>query len=147
MTVSHSTRTFAYSGVLTNTLRQGFEEITARISNRDGVVHASWLTVLSDPVRLNLLCCLCEVEAATAGELAPRAHIGERTTRRHLEALVGLGLTDERRGQSDGETPGRPAASYALSAAARQRVLALFELLRQPLEPARTPSPAPPRGR
>ncbi|HEX6780614.1 MAG TPA: helix-turn-helix domain-containing protein [Solirubrobacterales bacterium] len=103
-------------------------------------VHASWHAVLSDPVRLNLLRCLCEVEAAvTSGELAPRAHTSERTVRRHLDALVELGLADERRGQSDGETPGRPAASYSLHAGTRRQARALFDLLSQPL--GRSPSP------
>jgi predicted ArsR family transcriptional regulator len=97
-------------------------------------VHPSWLAVLSDPVRLNLLRCLAETEAAmTSGDLAPRAHTSERTVRRHLDALVELGLAEERRGQSDGETRGRPAASFALAAPARQAISALFELLSQPL--------------
>ncbi len=111
--------------------------MTARISGGGGTVHASWLAVLSDPVRLNVLRCLCEMGTVTAAELAPRAHTSERAVRRHLDALVELGLADGRRGQSDGETPGRPAASYTLSAAARERVLALFELLSEPLGSAR----------
>lgn len=103
--------------------------MAARISKQGTAVDPSWLAVLSDPVRLSLLRCLCEVEAASAAELAPRAHTGERTARRHLEALVGLGLAEELEGRSDGETPGRPAASYALPGAVRERALALFELL------------------
>ncbi len=110
-------------------------------------VHPSWLPVLSDPVRLNLLRCLCEVETVTTGELAPKAHTSERTVRRHLDVLVELGLAEERRGQSDGETPGRPAASYTLRAATREQARALFDLLSQPLGPSRRPSSAPPAGR
>lgn len=121
--------------------------MAAGISKQGRAVHPSWMAVLSDPIRLNLLLSLCEVEAASAGELAPRAHTGERTARRHLEALVRLGLAEELEGQSDGETPGRPAASYALPATVRQRALSLFEVLMQPLEPARPQFPSPPRGR
>jgi predicted ArsR family transcriptional regulator len=120
----------------------------ARISDTRGSVHPSWLAVLSDPVRLNLLRGLCEVEAtATAAELAPRAHASERTLRRHLDILVELGLAEERRGESDGETQGRPAASYALRASARDQTTALFDLLSQPLGPGGPPRPTPPRDR
>ncbi len=111
-------------------------------------VHESWLAVLSDPVRLDLLRCLCEMEAVTPGELAPKVHASERTVRRHLEILAAIGMAEERKGASDGETPGRPAANFALTATARQGVRALFELLSQPLgSPAHPPSSVPPLGR
>jgi predicted ArsR family transcriptional regulator len=120
----------------------------AKVKTEVSKVHPSWLAVLSDPVRLNLLRCLCEAETAmSSGELAPRAHTGERTVRRHLEALVELGLAEERRGQSDGETPGRPAAAYTLVAAARQQAQTLFDLLSRPFGPSPPPSSAPPAGR
>jgi predicted ArsR family transcriptional regulator len=117
------------------------------MADRDGAVHADWLVVLSDPIRLNLLRCLCELEEVSTAQLAPRAHTSQRTVRRHLDVLVELGLVEERQGQSDGETPGRPAASYVLSAATRRRALDLFDLLSQPLGPSRQPSSAPPRDR
>jgi DNA-binding transcriptional ArsR family regulator len=116
-------------------------------SDRNGTVHPSWLPVLTDPVRLNLLRCLCGVGTVTAPELMPLANASERTVRRHLEVLVELGLAEERRGQSDGETRGRPAASYTLSVPARRQVLALFDLLRQPLGGALPPSTQPPPAR
>lgn len=116
-----------------------------RVADIRGTIDSSWLGVLSDPVRLNLLRCLCEVEAVTTTELAPRAHTSERTVRRHLEALVELGLAEEWQGESDGETPGRPAARYALLATVREQALTLFELLSQPLGPARPPTPRPAR--
>ncbi len=123
-----------------------------RISTGAGTVHPSWLAVLSDPVRLNLLRCLCEAQGSmTSGELAPMAHTSERTVRRHLDALVELGLAEERRGRSDGETPGRPAASFTLSSAVRQATAALFDLLSRPLGEPPSLSPPPtrvlPRGR
>jgi predicted ArsR family transcriptional regulator len=121
--------------------------MAGRANNWNRTVEPGWIAVLSDPVRLSLLRCLCEVEAASAGELAPRAHTGERTARRHLEAMVRLGLVEESRAESDGETPGRPAASYGLASGVRERAGALFELLSMPLAPARRPSPSPPRGR
>lgn len=121
----------------------------ARISPGAGTVHPSWLAVLSDPVRLNLLRCLCEAERAlSSGELAPRAHTSERTVRRHLDALAELGLVDQRHGESDGETPGRPATCFTLPAGVREATLALFDLLSRPLgESDRRPRTAPPRGR
>ena len=120
----------------------------ARISTGAGTVHPSWLAVLSDPVRLNLLRCLSEAQGPmTSGELAPEAHTSERTVRRHLDALVELGLAEERGGQSDGETPGRPAASFTLSSAVRQATLALFDLLSRPLGPSPPPSRVQTRGR
>lgn len=108
-----------------------------RASDTRGMVHPSWLAVLSDPVRLNLLRCLGEVEMASAAQLAPRAHASERTLRRHLDTLVELGLAEEHRGESDGETQGRPAAGYTLSALAREQTEALFDLLSRPLGPVR----------
>ena len=118
----------------------------ARLSDRGGTVHPSWLAVLSDPVRLSLLRCLGEMETATAAQLAPRAHASERTLRRHLDTLIALGLAREHRGESDGQTQGRPAASYSLPAVARGQVTALFDLLSQPLGLAGQPSSETPRG-
>jgi predicted ArsR family transcriptional regulator len=112
----------------------------AGVSDIGGRIDPRWLGVLSDPVRLNLLRCLCEVQAVTTTELAPKAHTSERTVRRHLEALVGLGLAEEWRGESDGETPGRPAARYALLPRVREQALALFELLSRPLGSAPPPN-------
>jgi len=111
--------------------------MTARIPTGAEEVHPSWLAVLSDPVRLNLLRCLCEAEGPmTSRELAPKAHTSERTVRRHLDALVELGLTEQRSGQSDGETPGRPATAFSLSSSAREALVTLFDLLRRPLGPS-----------
>lgn len=91
-------------------------------------------------MRLNLLCCLDGLEAVSAAQLAPKAHTSVRTVRRHLEALVELGLADEKRGKSDGETTGRPAASYMLSVSAREQTAVLFDLLSRPLGPADPPN-------
>lgn len=108
-------------------------EAAAATADGNDPIHASWLAVLTDPVRLSLLRCLSRLGEMTTPELALRAHTSESTARRHLDAMVELGLVRERRGQSDGETPGRPAASYALSRAAQGQLTALFELLSRPL--------------
>lgn len=83
-----------------------------------------WLRGIADPVRLSVLHRLSEVERATAGELAARCQTSRPTLRRHLEAMVAIGLIEERAGESDGETPGRPAARFSLAASVRESVCA-----------------------
>jgi predicted ArsR family transcriptional regulator len=92
-------------------------------------IDPSWIAVLTDPVRLVVLRSLCRLGAATISELSRYSHTSDRTTRRHLEALVALGVAHEHRGQRDGITPGRPATRFAIDADAREQVTALFELL------------------
>ncbi len=73
------------------------------------------LEAVADPVRLHILRTLSAVPDATAAELAQRGLASNRTLRRHLEALVVYGVIDEREGESDGQTPGRPATRFSLS--------------------------------
>ena len=104
-------------------------------SDANNTVHPSWVGVLTDPVRLGILHAMCELGAATPLQLSTHCHTSDRTVRRHLEALVALGLAREQRGERDGLTPGRPASRFVLDGEAEERVAALFELLSEPLGP------------
>lgn len=81
-----------------------------------------WLHGVADPVRLNVIHRLCKVELATAAELAIGCQTSKPTLRRHLGAMVAIGLIEEQAGESDGETAGRPAARFSLSPGVRQSV-------------------------
>lgn len=100
-------------------------------------VHPTWLEVLADPVRLDVLFALSATGAGSAGEVARRCHASERTVKRHLEALVALGLVRRSRGESNSERPGRPPTRFILDGAVRERAEAMFALLSQPPGPSR----------
>jgi DNA-binding transcriptional ArsR family regulator len=87
-----------------------------------------WLEVIADPIRLGILRSLSEVKEATTSDLATWGQASSQTLRRHLEALVSLGVIHEHPAQSDGETPGRPAARFSLSPEVRESVQSIFEL-------------------
>lgn len=113
----------------------------------DSVVHSSWLDVLTDPVRLGILRTLCQQGVTRTADLMSSTHASERTLRRHLDALVAVGVVQEIRGESDGETPGRPASRFALETRTQESAAALFKLLEQPLALGLRRSPAPARDR
>jgi predicted ArsR family transcriptional regulator len=100
-----------------------------------GVVHPSWLEVLTDPIRLDVVFALSSLGAGSAGEVARCCHATERTVKRHLDTLVSLGLARESR-FTDGERPGRPPTRFILDEKVRSRVTALFVLLKHPLVPS-----------
>lgn len=81
-----------------------------------------WLTVVADPVKLHIVRVLSEVDEATAADLTSVGFASHQTLRRHLESLVTFGVISESPGRSDGETPGRPAARFALAPAIRENV-------------------------
>jgi DNA-binding transcriptional ArsR family regulator len=83
---------------------------------------ARWLEVIADPIRLGILRSLSQVEEATTSDLASAGQASSQTLRRHLEALVALGVIHEHPAISDGETPGRPAARYSLAPDVRESV-------------------------
>jgi predicted ArsR family transcriptional regulator len=85
-----------------------------------------WLDVVADPVRLQILRSLSEIDEATASELALRSPASHQTLRRHLEALEAFGVIQARPGVSDGETGGRPAARFRLTSAVRESVCSAF---------------------
>ncbi len=85
-----------------------------------------WLDVVADPVRLQILRSLSQVDEATASELATRSQASYQTLRRHLEVLGAFGVIEERPGKSDGETSGRPAARFRLSPDVRESVSSVF---------------------
>jgi DNA-binding transcriptional ArsR family regulator len=87
-----------------------------------------WLEVIADPIRLGILRSLSEVKEATTSDLAAWGQASSQTLRRHLEALVSLGVIREHPARSDGETPGRPAARFSLSTEVRESVQAVFEV-------------------
>jgi DNA-binding transcriptional ArsR family regulator len=82
----------------------------------------SLLEAVADPIRLQILRALSAVPEATAAELAQWSQSNYRTLRRHLETLMIFGVLEERRGESDGQTPGRPAARFRLSESARHGI-------------------------
>lgn len=81
-----------------------------------------WLDAVADPVRIGILRSLSEVAEATVPELLASSHVSKQTLRRHLEALVALGVVDELTGESDGQTAGRPATRYRLRPDVRESV-------------------------
>jgi predicted ArsR family transcriptional regulator len=76
---------------------------------------ADWLSAVADPTRVHILRALSQRGMATAADLAASAAASHQTLRRHLDALVVTGVLREHPGQSDGETPGRPASRFSLS--------------------------------
>jgi DNA-binding transcriptional ArsR family regulator len=92
----------------------------------DGGGAAGWLEVVADPIRLGILRSLSEVTEATTADLATRGQASSQTLRRHLEALVSVGVIDEHPACSDGETPGRPAARFSLPREVRESVRSVF---------------------
>lgn len=88
--------------------------------------------MITDPVRLSLVRALLELRIASAAELSRHSHTSDRSVRRHLEALVALGLAHRVEGMCDGLTTGRPAERFTLEPAAQEQTAALFELLSEP---------------
>lgn len=87
-----------------------------------------WLELVADPVRLQILRSLVRVEESTASDLVVSARTSSPTLRRHLEVLVVGGLVSKREGESDGETPGRPAVKFQLSPRVRAEVASVLDL-------------------
>jgi DNA-binding transcriptional ArsR family regulator len=85
-----------------------------------------WLFVVADPVRVHILRALIAVNEATAADLASWGQASNQTLRRHLEALIANGVLHERPGESDGKTPGRPAARFSLHPDVRESVESVF---------------------
>lgn len=83
--------------------------------------------MIADPVRLGILRSLSQVKDATASDLADSGQASSQTLRRHLEALVSLGVIDEHPARSDGETPGRPAVRFSLPEEVRESVRSVFD--------------------
>ncbi|HKH64317.1 MAG TPA: helix-turn-helix domain-containing protein [Solirubrobacterales bacterium] len=100
---------------------QGFKKTTSVFSAPPGVIVG-----IADPVRLELIRRLTEVEEATAAELNECCEASKPTVRRHLEALVAVGLVAAVEGTSDGYTPGRPATRFSLTPEISASVRALL---------------------
>ena len=89
--------------------------------------RGGWLHGVADPVRLGVLRGLTALERATAAELAAHCQASMPTMRRHLGALVAIGLIEQEAGESDGETQGRPAARFSLNPQLRPSVESVFQ--------------------
>jgi predicted ArsR family transcriptional regulator len=90
--------------------------------------RAGWLNLVADPIRLHILRSLAEVGNATATDLANWGRASNQTMRRHLDAMVAFGVVDEQAGESDGQTPGRPAARFSLRPGIRESVRGVFDI-------------------
>jgi predicted ArsR family transcriptional regulator len=100
-------------------VRKPLEEATSPLAGH-------WLEVIAEPVRLSILRSLSEIPKATTAELATRVIASNQTLRRHLEALVALGVIEEHPPRSDGETRGRPATRFSLTLEVRESVRSLL---------------------
>ncbi len=87
---------------------------------------ARWLEVVADPIRLGILRSLSKIDEATTSDLAAQGQASSQTLRRHLDALVCLGVIEEHPAKSDGETPGRPATRYSLPLEVRESVRSIL---------------------
>src|SRR5262245_43113738 len=96
----------------------------------------NWLDTVAEPTRLYILLSLLATPNATVADLLD-GWSSAPTLRRHLAALVSGGVIDERPGESDGETPGRPAARFRLAPEVRDGLTAaLSASIRPDREPA-----------
>ena len=86
----------------------------------------SWLEAIADPIRLQILRSLSHMSDASAADLATYGQASSQTMRRHLEAMVAIGVIRERAGESDGQTPGRPASRFSLHPDVRESVRGVF---------------------
>ena len=110
----------------------------------DERIDPSWLEILTDPIRLDVLFALSSTGSGSTAEIAECCHASERTVRRHLDALVALGFAREAQHDAEAEKPGRPPARFILDGLVRDRVRTLFDLLGEPLasSPRRAPGNA-----
>lgn len=88
----------------------------------------AWLWAVVDPVRLEILRVLAASRDATVTGLARRSGATPRTLRRHLDALVAVGVVCEQPGNADGFTPGRPPSRFSLDPRLRPSVAGAFGL-------------------
>lgn len=104
--------------------------------------EATWLDVISYPVRLEVISTLVALVEASASEIIDRSHASDPTVRRHLDALIDLGVVGERQSRGDGITPGRPPTLFLLLPNVRDEAAALLDALKRPIgtAPQRTPS-------
>jgi DNA-binding transcriptional ArsR family regulator len=111
--------------------------VTVPSNGNDSPRTARWLEVIADPIRLTILRSLSQVEEATASDLATWSQASSQTLRRHLEALVSLGVIREHPARSDGETPGRPPARFSLPVEMRESVRSVLAATAPGRDPGR----------
>ena len=88
--------------------------------------HPAWLEGVADPVRLIVLRLLSQADEVTAPEMERHCRVSSPTMRRHLDALVAVGVIEARQGESDGERVGRPPVRFSLAPAIRDSVRAVL---------------------
>ena len=88
--------------------------LSMEIVQRHGVSRLEWLEGIADPVKLGVVRALVLTRPATVSQIAKRCQASVPTVRRHLSALVALGIVMEEDGASNGSTIGRPAIKYTL---------------------------------
>ena len=106
-----------------------------------------WIEFVADPIRLGILRTLSQTDEATTADLADAGQASSQSLRRHLEALVSLGVIEEHPARSDGETRGRPAARYSLPSPLRESVRSVLEPRRSPPRGSSPPAQAVSRPR
>jgi predicted ArsR family transcriptional regulator len=75
-----------------------------------------WLEAVADPVRLGIVRHLALQGPATLNELGAAVGAVPETVRRHIAHLSHEGVVEALERQADGETRGRPAVRYRLTA-------------------------------
>jgi DNA-binding transcriptional ArsR family regulator len=118
---------FLVGDIINHRCSAGGNQVTEFSKEADASGAARWLEVIADPVRLGILRSLSQVGEATAADLASWGQASSQTLRRHLDALVALGVIDEHPPRSDGETPGRPAARFSLPEEMRRSVRSILD--------------------
>lgn len=97
------------------------------------VIHPTWFAVLTNPGRLRILQSLTIRNDVSVADLLAHSHMSDHALRRHLAAMVELGIVRVHRENRDGLTRGRPAARFILDATVRENAIPLFRLLERPL--------------
>lgn len=87
-----------------------------------------WLQLIADPVRLEIVRALASISEATAADLADSSASSKPTLRRHLDALVSVGLVQRHCSESDGQTPGRPPVRFSLPAEVRTSIRTILAI-------------------
>lgn len=85
-----------------------------------------WLESIADPVKLGVVRALAHTPPATVAQIAKRCQASAPTVRRHLSALVAMGIVIEEEGESNGSTIGRPAIRYYLPRSVLESVRQIF---------------------
>lgn len=98
-------------------------------------IHPTWLPIFADPARLTTLALLHRCGIASVRDLATHAHTSTRTLRRHLDALVAVGVARAIQDENGQIRSGRPPTCYLVDPEVHGILDELFALLARPLRP------------